>query len=76
MLTDEHDELVQRFRDLFANALDEQAERFKAELAAGVDAEREEWIKVWFLYHKMNQARIAKEDRIEEEERGRPRFLN
>jgi hypothetical protein len=72
MLTDEHDELVQRFRDIFANALDEQAERFKAELSAGVDAEREEWIKVWFLYRKLNQARIAKE----EEERGRPRFLN
>jgi hypothetical protein len=49
-------------------AIDEQAEEFKKELAAGVDAEREEEIRIWFAYQKMNRARIENEDR--------PQFLN
>jgi hypothetical protein len=76
MLTDERDELLERIREILDNSLAEQAERYTAELAAGVDAERAEWIRAWIAFNKMNRARIAKEDRVKEEERSRPRYLN
>jgi DNA primase large subunit len=57
MLTDDHDALVERFRELFADALAEQAERYVQELICGVDAEREEEIRIWFLYNKESLAR-------------------
>jgi hypothetical protein len=36
------------FKALISNALSEQAERFRAELATGVSPEREEEILIWF----------------------------
>jgi hypothetical protein len=72
MLTDEREELMERIRELLDNSLAEQAERYTAELATGVDAERAEWIQGWLAFNKMNRARKAKE----KEERSRPRFLH
>jgi hypothetical protein len=72
MRTDEREELMERIRETLDNSLEEQAERYSAELAAGADAERAEWIRAWIAFNKMNRARIAKE----EEERSRPRFLH
>ena len=67
-MPDEYESLKLEFRRMMWQAIDEQAEQFKKELAAGVDAEREEEIRIWFAYQKMNRARIEREDR--------PRFLN
>jgi hypothetical protein len=72
MLTDEREALMERIRELLDNSLAEQAQRYAAELAAGVDAERAEWIRAWLAFTRLNHPRIAKE----EEERSRPRFLH
>jgi hypothetical protein len=71
MLTDD-DRMRQRFREIIRDAIDKQGQRFKAELEAGVDAERAEWIRTFLAFHKMNRARIGRE----EEERSRPRYMN
>jgi hypothetical protein len=56
-MTDEYDGMRERIRELLADALAEQGERLKEELAAGVDAERAEEIDVWFRFHKKSLAR-------------------
>jgi hypothetical protein len=66
-MPDDHDALVQRFRELLDNSLGEQAVKHMAELTAGVDAERAEEIDVWFRYHRKSLAR-SREARL--------RFLN
>jgi hypothetical protein len=60
--------------------LREQAEKFKAELAAGVDGEREEEIRVWLAFHKKQLAQ-AELDAIAIENHApddflQPRFQN
>ncbi len=40
----------------FRRCLREHAEKLKAELADGVDAEREEEIRIWLAFHKKNLA--------------------
>jgi hypothetical protein len=69
------------FRALIRAFDSEQSEKYKAELAAGVDAEREEEIRAWF---SLQQARARlRETRLRREERegplaklARPHFVN
>jgi hypothetical protein len=72
------------FRKIIRDAIDEEAERHKAELAAGVDAEREEEIKAWFLAQEARKRAEELCDKREEREAKhrslselpRPRFMN
>lgn len=50
-MPDEHESLKLESRRMMWQAIDEQAEQFKKELAAGVDAEREEEIRTWRIAH-------------------------
>jgi hypothetical protein len=71
-MSDEYDGMRERLRKVIRNTADEHARKLKAELAAGTDPERAEWIEAWLAFNKLNRARIAKE----EEERSRPRYLH
>jgi hypothetical protein len=54
------------FKALISNALSEQAERFRPEIATGVSPEREEEILVWFALQEM-QERLKKARAITQE---------
>ena len=67
------------FKAPISNALGEQAERFRAEVATGVGAEREEEILVRFAYHEKRLACGRQAKAIGNHlpvEFLRPRFLN
>jgi hypothetical protein len=61
-------------RKLLRDAIDEQGEQLKAELAAGVDAEREEEIRDWFALQEMRR-RVVKAYQQREERREKDSVL-
>jgi hypothetical protein len=61
-------------RKLLRDAIDEQGEQLKAELAAGVDAEREEEIRDWFALQEMRK-RVVKANQQREERREKDSVL-
>jgi hypothetical protein len=68
------------FREIVKTFLREQAEKFKAELAAGATAEREEEICAWFAFQEMRErfqkARAIREERDPLVDLPRPGLLN
>ena len=69
------------FKALIRRFESEQSERYKAELEAGVSAEREEEIQAWFSFQEMRERlRIARFKREKKEgplaKLTRPSFLN
>lgn len=68
------------FKKLISDALNEQAEEFKAELSLGCSAEREEEIRAWFapqeMRERLQKARAIREGKDPLVDLPRPGLLN